>query len=104
MSVKNFDRYERWRSVSVSFRASPEESEMINTFVKLSGLTKQEYIIQKLLNHDVTVQPNPRVYKALKDQLSEVLDELKRIESGEQVSGELIEIISMISNIMNGLK
>lgn len=45
MSAKNRDRCNRWRSKTVSFRVSLEENEQLNTFVKLSGMTKQDYII-----------------------------------------------------------
>ena len=45
---------------------SEEEAKMIDHMVALSGLTKQEYILRKLMDWEVTVQGNPRVYKALK--------------------------------------
>ena len=51
------------------FPVSPEEDAQIETAVKLTGLTKQDYIIRRLLCRDVVVQGNPRVYKALRDQL-----------------------------------
>ena len=54
--------------------------------MKLTGLTKQDYIIRRLLERDVVVQGNPRVYKALRDQLAAVLDELRRIEAGQSVN------------------
>ena len=49
MSAKNLDKQGRWRSVNVSFRVSPEEDELLETFVKLSGMTKQGYITSRLL-------------------------------------------------------
>lgn len=104
MSAKNLDRYERWRNVNVSFRVSPEESKLINSLVKISGQTKQDYIIECLLSHEIVVQPNPRVYKALKDELATILDELKRIEAGEKINGDLLDLIDMISKILNGTK
>lgn len=67
MSEKALDKHGRWRSISVSFRASPSEVEQIHTAVKLSGLTKQEYIIRTLLDQDIHVTTNPRVYITLKD-------------------------------------
>ena len=76
MSEKNLDKHNRWRNKAVSFRVSPEEDAQIETAVKLTGLTKQDYIIRRLLCRDVVVQGNPRVYKALRDQLAAVLDEL----------------------------
>ena len=69
MSAKNMDNHNRWRNRTVAFRVSPEEDEQLEVFVKLSGLTKQDYITRRLLCHDVVVQGNPRVYKALRDQL-----------------------------------
>ena len=53
---------------------------------------------------DVVVQASPRVYKALRGQLSEVLDELKRIDNGRSVNDGLLETINLIAQILNGLK
>lgn len=60
MSLKNMDNKNRWRSKTVSFRVSPEEDAQIETAVRLSGLTKQDYITRRLLCRDVVVQGNPR--------------------------------------------
>ena len=62
MSAKNLDKHNRWRNKTVAFRVSPEEDAQIETAVKLTGLTKQDYIIRRLLCRDVVVQGNPRVY------------------------------------------
>ena len=104
MSAKNLDKHNRWRNKTVAFRVSPEEDAQIETAVKLTGLTKQDYIIRRLLERDVVVQGNPRVYKALRDQLAAVLDELRRIEAGQDVNDELLDTIRMIATIMNGMQ
>ena len=104
MSAKNLDKHNRWRNKTVAFRVSPEEDAQIETAVKLTGLTKQDYIIRRLLKRDVVVQGNPKVYKALRDQLSAVLDELRRIEAGQGVNDELLDTIRMIAIIMNGMQ
>ena len=104
MSAKNRDNKNRWRNITVGFRVSPEENERINKAVALSGLPKQEYCYRRCLNQDVVVQGNPRVYKALRDQLAAVLDELRRIETGGSVSDELLDVIEMIAAIMDGMK
>ena len=104
MSLKNRDNHNRWRNKTVAFRVSPEEDAQLETFVKLSGLTKQDYITRRLLCRDVVVQGNPRVYKALRDQLATVLEELKRIESGANVNDELLDVIEMIAVITDGMK
>ena len=104
MSKKNYDNHNRWRNKTVAFRVSAEEDLQLETLVKLTGLTKQDYIIRRLLERDVVVQGNPRVYKALRDQLTAVLDELRRIEAGQGVNDELLDTIQMIATIMNGMQ
>lgn len=104
MSAKNLDEQGRWRSKTVAFRVSPEEDEQIEIAVRLSGLTKQNYITRRLLCRDVVVQGNPRVYKALRKQLSTVLDELRRIDAGESIDTDLLDTIQLIANIMDGMK
>lgn len=104
MSAKNLDNHNRWRNKTVAFRVSPEEDAQIETFVKLSGLTKQDYITRRLICKDVVVQGNPRVYKALRDQFAAVLDELQRIKTGVELDDELLDTINLIARIMDGMK
>lgn len=104
MSLKNRDNHNRWRNKTVAFRVSPEEDAQLEAFVKMSGLTKQDYIIRRLLCRDVVVQGNPRVYKALRNQLAAVLDELRRMEAGAGVDDELLDIIRMMAEIMDGMR
>lgn len=101
---KNLDNKGRWRSRAVSFRVSEEEAKLINDCVALSGLTKQDYIVRRLQCRDVVVQGNPRVYKALRNQMADIYEELKRLECGSEVNDELLYTIQMIAEIMNGLK
>ena len=104
MSLKNRDEHNRWRNKTVAFRVSPEEDKQIETYVRLSGLTKQDYITRRLTHKDIVVQGNPRVFKALRNQLAEVLTELQRIEAGGGVNDELLDVIEMIADILGGLK
>ena len=104
MSLKNRDEHNRWRNITVGFRVSPEENELLNRAVALSGLPKQEYCYRKCMNRDVVVQGNPRVFKALRNQLADVLAELQRIEADGEVNDELLDLIEMIADILGGLK
>ena len=104
MSAKNFDNHNRWRNRQVAFRLSPEEADLLDTYVRLSGLTKQDYITRRLLNRDIVVQGNPRVYKALRDQLAAVLGELRRMEAGDGVDDELLASILLITVTLDGMK
>mgnify|MGYP000842051592 CR=1 FL=1 len=104
MSAKNLDNHNRWRNKTIAFRVSPEENEQIEIAVRLSGLTKQDYITRRLLDRAVVVQGNPRVYKALRNELAAVLAELQRIEAGGGVDGELLDTIRLIAAIMDGMR
>ena len=104
MSAKNRDEHNRWRNITVGFRVSPEENEQINLAVALSGLSKQEYCYRRCIDREIVVQGNPRVYKALRNQLAAVLDELRRIESGATFSDELLDNIRLIAVMLDGMK
>lgn len=104
MSLRSIDHKGRWRNKTVAFRISPEEDEQLETAVRLSGLTKQDYIIRRLQGRDVVVQGNPRVYKALRNELAAVLSEMHRIAAGDTVDDELLDTISLIAATMEGMK
>lgn len=100
---KTLDNKGRWRNVIISFRMSPQERDDLNVRVKLSGLTKQDYIIKRLLERAVIVQPNTRVYKALRNQMADILTELRRIENGANVDSDLIDKIQITAQTYNGM-
>ena len=104
MSVKNLDRHNRWRNKTVAFRVSQAEDREIETAVRLSGLTKQDYITRRLLCREIVVQGNPRVYKALRNELNSVLEELRRVETGQSIDGELLETIRLIAATLDGMR
>lgn len=101
---KNLDNKRRWRNRTVSFRVSEEEGKLIDDCVALSGLTKQDYIIRKLQCRDVIIQGNPRVYKALRNKMEEIYEELKRLENFSEENDELLYTIQVVAATMNGLK
>lgn len=100
---KSLDNKGRWRNVIISFRMSPQERDDLNVRVKLSGLTKQDYIIKRLSERDIVVQPNTRVYKALRNQMAEILSELQRIDNGADIDSDLLDIIQITVQTYNGL-
>ena len=80
------DQQGRWRNKVVAFRMSPEEDEVLEAKVKLSGLTKQEYIIRRLTDREITVVGNPRVYKALRGQMEADLSGITAAGRGSKKS------------------
>ena len=104
MSAKNVDVKGRWRSRTVAFRMSEVEWEQLDTFARLSGLTKQDYMIRRVLHTEIRVIGSPRVYKALRNELKTVAMELERIEAGAKVDDELLQVIRQITVTLDGLK
>ena len=103
MSEKALDRKGRWRSLAVAFRMSPEENADLNTRVKLSGLTKQEYFIRRISERDVVVQGSPRVYKALRNQMVVILDELKRLQRAGDTNDEFLSTLRLVAETVNAM-
>ena len=99
MTQKRRDKHGRWRSKIIAFRASIEEAKLIDEAVALSGLTKQEYIITRLLNIDVTVIGNPRVFVRLKSKMDAIYSELLRLTSHTEINEELNETLKLVASI-----
>lgn len=100
---KNLDTKGRWRNRNVGFRVSEEEAKLLDELVELSGLAKQDYILRRLLNREVVVQGNPKVFKALKHQMAQIYEELKRLESVSDDNEELLIAVEMVATIMKGM-
>ena len=100
---KNVDSKGRWRNRNVGFRVSEEEAKLLDDLVELSGLAKQDYILRRLLNREVVVQGNPKVFKALKHKMTQIYEELKRLEKVSNDNEELIIVVEMIATIMKGM-
>ena len=69
MSKKNVDQKGRFRNKIISFRVSEEEAKLLKRRVLLSGLTKQDYIINSILGKEIVVYGNPFVFRSLHDEL-----------------------------------
>lgn len=94
----------RRRNVNVTFRMSPEENKELNIRVKLSGLTKQDYIIKRLSCQEIEVIGNPRVYKALRNEMAQIYNELQRICDGNEITEEQLFTLQLIAQTLQGLK
>ena len=103
MSKKARDGQGRWRSKTIAFRISPEENKLLEDLVRLTGLTKQDYIINRVLDRGVTVIPNPRVQKALRDTMKQLCEQLHNIKSPNELTQETIYVLEFLGNLYDGL-
>lgn len=102
MSKKNRDEHNRWRNKTVAFRMSPEEAQLLDDYVKLSGLNKQDYIISRVLQRDIIVKGSPRVYKALRNELMQLTEELKNhTDADNELRLLLKQSLSILSEMNN---
>lgn len=104
MSHKNVDTKNRLRSVVVGFRMSPEEAELLNSLVKISGLNKQDYLINRALQSDVIINGNPRVFIGLKKELIALYNEFQRLNDCSQIADEQLILLNQIVEILNEMR
>lgn len=91
----------RVRNKYVNFRVTPEEYDLLNKKVEMSGLLKQDYIIQCLLNHEVKVVADYRLADSIAKeifQLARVIKKFGKLDDQEQ------EILILILEIYEELK
>ena len=104
MSEKARDGHGRWRSKTIAFRVSPQENALLEDFVRLSGYTKQEYIISRVLNRDVVVYGNTRVYKALREKMEGLCERVGKLNCADNMDPETVEVLKMVATIYREMK
>ncbi|WP_281702814.1 plasmid mobilization protein [Cryptobacterium curtum] len=103
MSAKNLDRQGRLRSKCIGFRMSEQEAKRLDALVAVSGMSKQDYIISKLLDREAVVKPNSRVRKALREQLEDVARELSRLTRIDEAEPETLEMAKHLLDVCESL-
>ena len=104
MSAKNNDVQGRFRSLTIAFRVSPEEIEVLNEKVKLSGLTKQDYMIACSTDKDIIVHPNTFVYKSLRNKLDHFIELFQNMQQLGELPLDELEVLEMMLKIVTSLK
>ena len=66
-------------------------------------MTKQDYIVSKLLDRSIIANGNCKVHRAVYDRLTEVLGELQRIDGEAGVDSELAANITLITALIDQL-
>lgn len=103
MSAKNKDMQGRYRSKVIAFRVSPQEDEVLNAKVKLSGLTKQDYLIACSTDKEIIVIPNPYLFKNLRNHLQLFTNRLLEISSLEELTLDELIVMETLIKTIHGL-
>lgn len=98
------EQYQRIKSKTVVFRVTPEELELITSMADISGMKRQEYLLERALENSIKVYSNPRMFKALKNRMDMILEELKGIENGDNPEREILDLIHYMTDVMEQLK
>ena len=103
MSEKNLDIQGRIRSKAIAFRMPPEEAELLQMYADVSGMTKQDYPISRVLQRDVIVVPNKRMQLYMEESMAYVCKELRRIDVDGGLPADLADATRMLCGIFIGL-
>lgn len=76
---------------------------MIDRLVAMSGMTKQDYIVERLGDNSISVSSSVRLYKGLKDVTKSIYLELRRIHSSDDLSQEAIAVMESFVSILKDL-
>ena len=105
MKKKENKDHNRYRSVNVGFRVTPQEAEEINRAALLSGMKKQTFILKRLRNQEIVVVPNSRLYKLVIEQTEYLATELRKlVKAGKPIDPELKRSIELLVDTLNGMK
>ena len=100
---KKKDEKKRKRNIIMNFRVSPEEKQMIEERVKLSGMAKGEYFIQSSMHQKISVLGNVRTFDAIKESVSKLDRKLMELQSVEELDEVTLESLRMVLELLDGI-
>ena len=86
----------RKKNIIVNFRMSLEEKSLLEEKIALSGLNKQDYMIQMSLNHSVEVFGNIRVFDELKEKLRVLEEYFENVNLDCDMDENKLELLAYI--------
>ena len=94
----------RKRSVIVNFRVTPEEKQLIDERIALSGLPRAEFFIQSCMYQKVITFGNVKTFDGIKKKLVAIDEHLQAVEKSEEMDLEILESLRMILEMLTGLE
>ncbi|MCQ4795845.1 hypothetical protein NE604_09400 [Anaerofustis stercorihominis] len=90
----------RKRPNTIAFRMSDEEKRLFEDRVAMSGLLKQDFIIQSLLFSDVQFLGSNIAIKKIEDRLNEIEMNIKSVLKKNELDSVLMEELTTIIELM----
>ena len=94
----------RKRSVIVNFRVTPEEKQLIDERIALSGLPRAEFFIQSCMYQKVITFGNVKTFDAIRKKLLVIDEHLQAVQKSEELDLEILESLRMILEMFAGLE
>lgn len=94
----------RKRSVIVNFRVTPEEKQLIDERIALSGLPRAEFFIQSCMQQKVITFGNVKTFDAIRKKLLVIDEHLQAVQKSEELDLEILESLRMILEMFAGLE
>ena len=94
----------RKRSVIVNFRVTPEEKQLIDERIALSGLPRAEFFIQSCMKQKVITFGNVKTFDAIRKKLLVIDEHLQAVQKSEELDLEILEFLRMILEMFEGLE
>lgn len=91
----------RKRSKTITFWLTPGQATEINELVRLSRLTKQDYLTRRALDKQAIVAPSSRVVKSLRCYAERIADKLDALAIPAQLDDDiLLDEVRWLSALM----
>lgn len=94
----------RKRSVIMNFRVTPEEKQLIDERITLSGLARAEFFINSCMHQKIVTFGNVRTFGEMKRKLAGIDRHLQQIEKSEELDIEVLESLRMVLEMLDGLE
>lgn len=104
MSARNNDRQGRFRCKTIGYRISPEEYEVLQRKIKMSGLTKQDYMIHCMENQNIKICGSSYVYRSLKNELNHFIELFQNMQQLDDLPLDELEILEYMLNIIINMR
>lgn len=100
---KKKDEHNRKRDIIVNFRMSPEERAELEQRILLSGMKKQDYMIQSSLRQKIEIVANRKMLMDIRGRMDEIETELKRVTSADALDMEKLAGLKMIAELFQAV-
>lgn len=104
VTPKKKNEKNRKRSVIVNFRVTPEEKQLIDERIALSGLPRAEFFIQSCMYQKVITLGNVKTFDGIKKKLLVIDEHLQAVEKSEELDLKTLESLRMILEMFAGLE